>query len=147
MEDVFYVIRMISPSGERGYLFDSKDGIKIITEMRADVTQFQTFDEATAFIREHKLERRGVRAYAIDSNALLDDKLFMQGTDGQEVYFIENDAGQKVFFNAKEGVHFFRKADVGFCCWKDDDNLRNMVKELEDQNFTVFVKPMSSFKK
>lgn len=70
----FYVIKLINHNGERGYLIDSPDGIKIVTGgVHTDITQFETEKAASCFIREKKIERRGVKAYIRSNTDMIND--------------------------------------------------------------------------
>ncbi len=71
----FYVIKLINRDNERGYLIDTPKGI-IISKggITADITQFPTFQDAQQFIRDRKVERRGVKAYIRDNYDLMKDE-------------------------------------------------------------------------
>ena len=68
-----YVIQVITKAGKKGYVFDSKDGLMVIVDgITAEVTIFDSFDEAKKFIRNHKLERKFKFAFAKDFQSLID---------------------------------------------------------------------------
>ena len=70
----FYCIKLISKDGKRGWLIDRPDGIQIYTGgVTSDITQFETEQDAYKFIRERKLERKGVKAYVRTNQELLDE--------------------------------------------------------------------------
>ncbi len=152
--DTFYVIKLIAPNGNRGYVFDSPDGIMLVVGgIHANITQFPSFRDARNFIREHKMEKKGNRAYIRTNQDLIDEESNSPGISPaqEEVFYVGNDEGMRMFYDSKTGQYFFRMQDVGFCCWRKQD-LETLSKQVEDINkelpdLKVEIKSMANHKK
>ena len=142
--DSFFVIQVILKNGQRGFLFDSPDGIKIsVGAITGDATQFTTYEEATDFIRKRKIEKSGARAYAKSIEAIIQEKtegLKIVAPD-MELFFVENELGEKLFYDSKTGRYFFKNGEVGFPCWNKRKELEASLNQF-DFPFQVFIKTM-----
>ena len=131
---LFYVIQLINKVGERGFVYDSADGIKLIVGgITADVTQFATFELATAFIRHHKLERICKYAYVKDSESLMAEKPvgLVPLASGERMYYIEGEDGRKCFIDSRSRTIYFTNRDVGFCCFKSVEQAEEFLSNYE----------------
>ena len=111
-----YVIQVITKAGKKGYVFDSKDGLMVIVDgITAEVTIFDSFDEAKKFIRNHKLERKFKFAFAKDFQSLIDEKeKGLVSNLGEDLFYIENELGEKMCYDTKNQSTSFKNARSGF---------------------------------
>ncbi len=130
--DKFYVIKLINRDGGRGYVIDTPDGIMISGVFHITTTQFPTAKEAEDFIRTRKLERQGTKAYVrSNDDIVLINSVVDQGLSKlEEAYCVENESGEKVFYDAKLGHYFFDKKDVGYCCWYTEEQAQNFINRF-----------------
>ena len=147
--DEFFVIQVITPhGGTRGFLVDTPDGIKVsVGGITGDVTQFSTYEEATKYIRSRKIERHGIRAYAKSSTAIMQEK-----TNGlitippeKDMFFVENEIGEKLFYDSKTNGYYFKNGDVGFPCWENRSDIEASMKR-QNFPFEIFIKVMPKSK-
>ncbi len=145
--DTFYVIKLINNNtGVRGYVIDTPKGIMISTEgIVSDITQFKTYQDAQAFMREKKLERGGVKAYIRDNGDLMKEMSETKGISPMktDMFYLENMAMEKLFYDAKQEGYYFDKRDVGYCVWQTEEQLLEFVKvyaEKSDWTGKVFIK-------
>lgn len=144
-KNTFYFIKLINKDGARGWLYDSPDGIKIITGgVHSDITQFETEKDALDFIREKKLERKGIKAYVRTNQELIDEIKIIE-TKGASVmdkpmFHLENQDGKKCYYDSKiEGYFFKEMGDFGFPIWDDEQKLTEFVKVAEFQEGMIFI--------
>ncbi len=147
--DAFYVIKLINNNtGVRGYVIDTPKGIMISTGgIVSDVTQFKTYQDAQLFIRGRKLERSGIKAYIRDNGDLMKD---MGETGGaspmqSDMFYLENMAGEKCFYDAKLEGYYFDKQDVGYCVWQTEEQLLEFVDSYAgkfEETGKLFVKKL-----
>lgn len=141
----FYCIRLINKDGTRGWIFDSKNGIKVMTDgVHSDITQFETEEDARQFIRDKKIERNGVKAYIRTNQELLDTvrKVGEQGISAMDkpTYHLENQKGYKCFYDSKiEGYFFKEMGEFGFPVWQDEESLIKFVRVAEFQEGMIFI--------
>ncbi len=132
--DTFYVIKLINNNtGVRGYVIDTPEGIMISTNgIVSDITQFKTYQDAQAFMRERKLERGGIKAYIRDNGDLMKEMGEIKGisTMQTDMFYLENLAGEKCFYDAKEEAYYFDKQDVGYCVWRTEDEMYAFKEQM-----------------
>lgn len=144
-KNTFYCIKLINADGTRGWLIDSPDGIKIsIGGIHPDITQFDTEKDALNFIRERKLERKGVRAYVRTNQEIIEEvqKVENAGVSAasKPVLHLENQDGKKCFYDSKREVYFFKSmGDVGFPAWNDEEELIKFVRAAEFEEGMIFM--------
>ena len=130
--DKFYVIKLISKSGERGYLIDSEKGILVANQLVCDITQFKTYQDAQTFLRERKIERGGVKAYIRDNEDMMKDNDIKGGTVlEKDVYYLENELGHKCFYDSKHKGYYFDSPDVGYCCWETEKQMQDFIDAMK----------------
>jgi hypothetical protein len=135
--DVFYVIKVINNNtGVRGYVIDKPKGIMLVTGgVVSDLTQFKEPGDAQMFIRQRKIERSGIRAYVRSNQDLMKEakENNMPGISAlqQTSFFLENDKGEKLCFDAGKDAYHFDKVDVGYCLWKTEDALKLFIAEMK----------------
>ncbi len=152
--DTFYVIKLIARGGNRGYIGVFPDGIKIcIGGYDSNVKQFSTFEEARAFIKVNRLEKKGVKAYIRSNQDLIDEKESgirpIRPEEG-EMYYVENEHGAKIHFDPAKNEYFFGMQGVGFCCYREQDliGLRKMLDGInKDMGMKAEIKKMSELPK
>ena len=139
--DIFWVIKVINKDGTRGYIMDTPKGLMIITNgIAADVTQFKTYQDAQQFIRDRKIERRGVKAYIRDSNDLIKDEVVGISSQNTSIYHLENHKEEKCFYDSAKEVYFFKTmGDVGYPVWNDEKAIRLFVKEMKFQQSGIYM--------
>lgn len=73
--ELFYCIKIINQrTGVRGYIDESDGEIKVSVDgITVNIKQFKTYQDAQQFIRDNKIEGKGVTAYIRDSNDLIKD--------------------------------------------------------------------------
>lgn len=142
--DKFYVIKLIQPDRKRGYVIDSPKGILISTSgLHPDVTQFPTYSDAYHFIRENKLERKGVKAYIRDNNDLIEEEKSSITPATSNMFYLENDKGEKAFYDAKHEGYYFQNRDAGYCFWDDEEQLKLFLQDMQFPN-NVKIKRLES---
>jgi hypothetical protein len=137
--DKIYFIKILLPSGGRGYIIDTSKGIIIATnENIANITSFKSYQDAQQFIRERKIERRGVKAYIRDNQDLIKEG-FAKPVE-KEMFFLENSTGEKLFYDSANECYYYDKASFGYCVWdsveqlerfKKDWNIDGVIKKLQ----------------
>ena len=147
----FYVVQVIIKRqgySARGFVCIEKGVIGISDTLDGRVEIFTSFQEAQDFIKERKINKAGMNAYVKSSEELMvanKSDMAIVSESANELFYIEQaGTGKKVCFT--QGNYVFRDCTVGFCVWKKDDNLTNMLKVLEDKNFKVTVKNMNEIK-
>ena len=152
MIPTFYCIKLINKhTGSRGYVIDSPKGIAVSEKFISDCIRFPTYQEAQAFMRENKLERKGITAYIRDNQDVMKEGesagLKMVKAD-QELYAIENEIGQKLFFDTKEDAYYFSDEEVGFCCWYDIPSTNKFVDAYQKSypSLVMIIKPIEKSK-
>jgi len=143
----FYCIKLIQKDGIRGWLIDSPRGIEIsVGGATTDITQFETEQDALKFIRERKVERGGVKAY-VRTNQELIQEYADSGVKGMSavpkdkaIYYLENHKGEKLFWDSKMEVYYFKNmGDVGYCAFDEEEQARVFVKEYKFQQSMIFM--------
>lgn len=154
MEEKFYCIKLINgDTGQRGYVIDDgpDKGIRIsLDAFVSDCITFPSYQKAHKFIRERKLEKGKIKTYIRDNEDVIKESESGE-TSGLisvdvPVYYAENLAGEKMFYDKQKQEYYFKQGDVGYPVWPDKDEL---VKGLKDMNwpFDVQVKIKESKKK
>lgn len=144
-KNTFYCIKLINSSGERGWLWDSPDGIKIIKGgLHSDITQFETEKDALNFIRERKLERSGIKAYVRTNQEIIEEsqKVETKGISMMDkpMFHLENQKGEKCFYDSKREVYFFKQiGEFGCPVWDDEKKLIEFVRTSEFQEGMIFL--------
>lgn len=143
-ENIFYCVKLINSNGERGWLWDSPDGIKIIKGLHSDITQFETEKDALNFIRERKLERKGIKAYVRTSQEIIDESEIVEtkgiSTTDKPLFHLENQKGWKCFYDSKIDGYFFKEmGEFGHPIWYDEESITKFVKACEFQEGMIFI--------
>lgn len=142
-KDEFWVIKVINKDGTRGYLMDTPNGLHVITDsgVLGDITQFATYQDAQKFIRERKVERKGVRAYIRDNNDLMKDEFtsMVAILPEKPVYYLENHKGEKLYYEAPKELYYFKNVDVGYPCWYNEKEVREFVKHYKFEQSQIFM--------
>lgn len=150
---VQYVIKLITPTGNRGYVYDSNGEIIVVQNgYDPNITLFSDVQSARTFIKERKLEKKGIKAFVRTTIEMVDDQEFGGAVPVTgEMYYVENDEGQRVFQNTQTGDFFFRKQEVGFCCWNQDalEELNKLVEGINSEfpDMNAQIKNMSGLPK
>ncbi len=138
--ETFWVIKTINKDGTRGYVMDTPQGIIIIQNgVTAEVTQFKTYQDAQQFIRERKIERQGIKAYIRDNNDLMKDENLSYVTASKPVYHLENQKGEKLYYESRNETYFFKMVDVGYPIFNAEKQCREFVKHYEFQQSQIFM--------
>lgn len=142
MAEKFYCIKLIKGStGERGYVIDRGSDVDVeITfgDYREQATKFTSPEEAKKFIRERKLEKGKTKAYVRDNDEIAKEIAATHGKGPEPkpidkpLYYAENVAGEKMFYNEEKKEFYFKKGDEGYPAYPDKDLL---VRELKKMNF------------
>lgn len=142
--DKFYVIKLINiRSGERGYLVQTPKGISVCTKgLDSSITQFKTFQDAQQFLRDNKVEGRGVSAYIRDNGDLVKDHPESLFRATEPMYFVERNDGKKVMFDPKNEQYYFDSPTVGYCVWKTEEDAQIFIDGCEIDPKTVTIKPI-----
>lgn len=147
----FYVIQIIVKKqgySARGFVCIEKGVIGISDTLDGRVEIFTSFQQAQTFIKERKLNKAGMTAYIKSSEELMVENksdMAIVPESANELFYIEQvGSGKKVCF--VQGNYVLRECTVGFCVWKQDENLTNMLQVMADNKFKVIVKAMSEIK-
>lgn len=137
----FFCIKLINKNGERGYVIDAPEGIMIAKGgIVSGIARFETYSDAQKFMREHKLENNQVKAYIRDNNDLIRDEMGSGAAPIEsDVFYLENENGEKAFYDTKQGGYYFKKGEVGFPVWETEKQCRDFIKVM-DFPFAINVK-------
>lgn len=143
-QNTFYCIKLINSNGERGWLWDSPEGIKIIKGFHSDITQFETEKDTLNFIRYKKLERKGVKAYVRTNQDIVEEiqRIESKGASmvDKPLFHLENQKGWKCFFDSKIDGYFFKEmGDFGMPIWYDEESITKFVQASEFQEGMIFL--------
>ena len=132
----FFVIKVINNrTGERGYVMDTPKGIMIAMEFHINTTQFETEKEARQFIKEKKLERGGMTAHIRrNQDIMVEEKGSNLKPLDKNLFYIENELGEKLFYDAKEEGYYFKRGDAGYPCWYSEEDTKKFIEayKLDD---------------
>lgn len=152
--NTFYCIKLINSNGERGWLFDSPEGIKIITGgLHSNITQFTTEKDALSFIRDRKIERGGIKAYVRTNQEIIEEVQIVENKGisvmDRPMYHLENDKGEKCFYDSTQEVYFFKQmGDFGYPVWDSEEKVRTFAREMKfEQSLMFMVKHYDKSKK
>lgn len=144
----FYYIKLINTrSGERGFVTENNKGEVLLSDEFNQVTkQFPTYQEAQKYIREHKLERKGMTAHIRDNDDLMREANMpnsgitnMKRVDEhKEVYVLVNEIGQRCFFDSQKG-YYFKDGEVGSVCFFSMQQVDEFFTKVK---FDFEVKPL-----
>jgi hypothetical protein len=143
----FYCIKLIRNSdGVRGWLIDSPRGVEIsVGGATTDITMFTTEQDALKFIREHKVERGGIKAYVRTNQEMIQeykdsgDKGMSAVPKDKPLYHLENHIGEKLFYDSKTETYCFKKVDAGYPVWDNEEEIRSSVKKADLQQPMIFM--------
>lgn len=153
--DKFWVIQVIPNRGPRGYILDKPGALKMATAICGDTKRFYDFGEAEQFIKDSRLNNNGNRAYARDSDELMNMKEAglktidqIESETGAELVYIENEAGQRLCYNSQAEQYYFSHVKVGFCVWQNHAAIEDMALNLgKDMNMVLSVKKVNQLPK
>lgn len=147
-KEKFYYIKLINTrSGERGFVTENNKGEVLLSDQFNQVTkQFPTYQEAQKYIREHKLERKGMTAHIRDNDDLMREANMpnsgitnMKRVDQyKDVYVLVNDKGQRCFFDSQKG-YYFKDGEVGSVCFFSMQEVDEFFTKVK---FDFEVKPL-----
>jgi hypothetical protein len=151
----FWVIQVIPKNGPRGYIIDKPGTLIMATGICADTKRFYDFGEAERFIKNNRLNNKGNRAYARDSDELMNMKEAglktidqIENETGAELVFIENEVGQRLCHNSRTGQYYFSNVKVGYCVWHNHAAIEKMAENLgKDMNMVLSVKKVKNVSK
>jgi hypothetical protein len=128
----FYVIQVLNAKEETGWVVERPDGIFITPQMMSDVKQFKSYKKAEVFIRRMKGGGDRKTQFFIRSNEyLMENKIGMVTMD-KTVWYIENEDGEKLFYDAKEDGYYFDDQEVGYVCWQTEEQANHNIKIFEE---------------
>lgn len=136
-----YVLKVVSKNGETGYITNSKTFDIIIGGVDSRVLLFNSFDKAERTLKKlnKKAKKSEMTVSIVNVSELVKDKDLkgiVSMDKNVDMYYIENEKQHKVFYDEKNG-YFFGNGDVGYCVWKDDDNLKTFITLLKESGFDV----------
>lgn len=146
MADNFYYIKLINTrNGERGYVGENQKGEVIISDQFFQSTKmFPSYQDAQKYMREHKLERKGMTAHIRDNQDLIKEAQ-LPGSDIKNIkpangdaYVVVNSVGQRCFYDPETG-YFFKDGEVGACAWFSEEEVNEFIKK---RSFPFEVKPL-----
>lgn len=147
----FFCIKLINNNGERGYIMDSPNGIMISKNgVTSNVKKFETYSDAQQWLRENKVENNRCRAYIRDSNDLMKDEVGSGvSVVDKDVYYLENEHGEKLCYDASQDGYYFQKCETMYCLFKSDEQINEFLKQFEFQCKTIIKKhsPKTTIKK
>lgn len=151
----FYCIKLIRNDGTRGWLINSPNGIEIaIGGVTTGITQFETEQDALKFIRDQKIERKGIKAFVRTNQELIQESID-SGIEGisavpadKPIYHLENHKGEKLFYDSKMDAYYFKEmGNVGSCAFDNEAQARLFVKECKfEQPMILMVKHLGKDK-
>lgn len=144
-QDIFYYIKLINTrNGKRGFVGE-KNGEVVISDQFFQATKmFPSYQDAQKYMREKKLERRGMTAHIRDNNDLIKEAQMpnsgisnMKPASG-DVFVVVNSVGQRCFYDPEEG-YYFKDGEVGSCAFFSQKEVDDFIVKL---NFPFEVKPL-----
>lgn len=138
----FYVIKLVNDkTGATGFVIDSPDGITLSSEYVMDVKQFSSHLEAKIFIFDNKLEQKRTKAYIRSNEDIMDEggSENLKQLQG-DIFYIENESGEKIFFDNKTREYYFELREVGQCVWKTESDAKNFIKQMDLKVKTIIKK-------
>lgn len=117
---LFYIIEIRNKQNQKGFIltdYTKKNPYVIsLDKPTGDIMQFTHYSEAQNFLREHKIEKNGVRAYIKDNQDMIKENMGDPIT--KEMFFIENVHGERIAPAPNGQVGYvFQNIAVGFCVW------------------------------
>lgn len=125
-----HVIKLVNRQGQRAFVIDESNFSLGYTP---DAKQFESYFVAQQFIRDHKLEKNGTRAYILDKARLLADlQLYSEASPIKKtMHYVENAAGEKLFYDVAKNTYYFSKGDLGYCVWHNKKDIAEFVDHLK----------------
>ncbi len=131
-----YFIEVTNLKKETGFVYESGKEVHIaLGGIDARITQYKSWDFANRRIRQLGLNANGATAKVVSNQEVIDRKVngLTLATTHKIIYWLENNKGEKLFYDTKNQGYLFEKGDVGYCIWWDE-----LLQELKD-----FVKLMN----
>jgi len=143
--DKFYVIFVILKNKNRGFLAFDKGVMSLYENVNKDLIRFDTFEDATSFIRQNKLNNNGNRSYVKSNEDIMCENKadLLSVPKDVDLFYLEDADGQKVMYDNVSKGYFLQKKDVEFCCWESIESAQTNI-EIFEKNFGVklFIKNM-----
>lgn len=129
----FFCIKLINKNGERGYILDSPEGIMIAKNgVVSNIKQFETYSHAQKWLRENKVENNRCKAYIRDNFDLMKDE---NGSGisvlEKEAYYLENEKGEKLCYDAEQEGYYFKKCEIMYCFFESEKELQEFCEQFE----------------
>lgn len=142
--DKFYLIFVILKNKNRGFLAFDKGVMSLYQNVNKDLIRFDTFQDATDFIRQNKLNNNGNRAYVKSNEDIMCENKadLLSFPKDTNLFYLEDADGRKVMYDSISKGYYLQKKDVEFCCWDIEAAQANV--EIFEEHFGVmlFIKNM-----
>lgn len=142
--DKFYYIEIHTPKGNnKAFISSDKTGKEpfLVTVMGPshNLMQFETHASAEKFMKDHKLERSGMKGFIKDQDDL---KKEFGDLMNRVMFYIENEKKEKLFSQPKLGKvgYFFKEGDEGYVVWYTREEAQSVVDYFKMKN--VEIKPV-----
>lgn len=144
--EIFYFLRLINTkNGERGYVCIQNGQIMIADQYVQSVKTFQTYQEAQKFIRENKLEKKGISVFILDNNDLIKEASNplsgiknIKPAEG-DVYVLVNPVNQMCFYDTEKSEYYFKDGEIGAVCFFSMEQVDEFFTKVK---FAFEVKPL-----
>lgn len=137
----FYVIKVISKNGTKGFIGGANGDIVVYSEFTGQCQLFESHEQAKIFIKEKRIETKGATCVIYSNEELLDtNQAGMAKPISKTLYYIENISGQKIIYDNLRQEYKVSFADAGFCVWETIEQANEFINSIEGDFFVREIK-------
>lgn len=134
--DKKYVIELITKEGKKGYFVKENEEGYMISEggIAPDVKQFDSPQHANKFLlfKRKKFKRNGIQIRIRSLQDLAQEGVAgLTSTSEMDLWYFENELGQKLFYNQEEEGYYFSSKETGYCVFDDKDKMQEMLDTMD----------------
>ncbi len=138
----FFIIKVVAPGGKIGFVIRDNEGIKISDMPVADMKTFPNAANARTFIKLNSIERNGIRASVISNHDVMKEDFETVATVNGTMYYLENEAGEKICYSAEERGYYFEAKEYEYCMWNTKKKLQDFIAAMQFPE-PVFIRELS----
>jgi hypothetical protein len=127
----FYCIKCCN-QGVDGYVVKTPTGIMMAPIFIMDCLKFSSYQQAQEFIREHDLEKNGIKAYILDNDDIIKQVNGTESTSAmKKSWAIVDESGDYVHYEPKQEAYFFDKQWGGACSFEDQEKASEFIQKMK----------------
>jgi len=131
-----YVIELTTKEGKKGYFVKEDENGYMISEggINPDVKQFDSPQHANKFLlfKRKKFKRNGIKVRIISLQELAQEGVAgLTSTSEMDLWYFENELGQKLFYNQEEEGYYFSSEETGYCVFDDKYKMQEMLDTMD----------------